>query len=82
MTASRGSVGSAVEGAFRYGVLAAAIAGLTGIGWLYLSETLSPIAAAYTLFALFPVYLVFVASILSVWLGEDKDATDLRPVSR
>jgi hypothetical protein len=31
---------------------------------------------------LFPVYLVFVASVLSVWLGYDKDTTSLRPVYR
>ena len=40
------------------------------------------IAFGYVLVLLFPVYLLVVAVALSVWLGYDKDATDLRPVYR
>ena len=66
--------------AFRLGLYAAAIFGATLISSLYWFEIIEPILAGYALLLLFPVYLVFVATVLSVWLGYSKDATALRPV--
>lgn len=68
--------------AFRLGLKAAAIAGLAGVGLLYWLGAITLVLAGYMLLVLFPVYLVFVATVLSVWLGYDKDASDLRPVYR
>ncbi len=63
-------------------MVAAAALALGALGALYWAGMLSPIAAGFALLAVFPVYLVFAASVLSVWLGYDKDETDLRPVYR
>lgn len=82
MDATRTSPGSAAAHAFRLGIEASAIVGLIGIGLLYWSGILAPILVAYVLVVLFPVYLVLVAAVLSVWLGYDKDSTALRPVYR
>ena len=68
--------------AFRLGMTAAAVVGLVGVGMLYWAGLLPPALLGFTLVICFPVYLVFAASALSVWLGFDKDATDLRPVRR
>jgi hypothetical protein len=59
-----------------------AVVGLAVVGLLYWLGSLGPVMAGYTLLVLFPVYLVFVAVLLSRWLGYDKDATALRPVTR
>jgi hypothetical protein len=74
--------GPAARSAFRLGMLAAGVVGLAAIGAGYLDGLLTATTGLYALIALFPVYLVVVASALSVWLGYDKDATDLRPVYR
>jgi len=74
--------GPAARSAFRLGMLAAGTVGLAVLCTLYLRGVLTETTALYVLFALFPVYLVVVATVLSVWLGYDKDATDLRPVYR
>jgi hypothetical protein len=63
-------------------MLAAAVVGLTILGACYMQNVLTTTTALYVLFALFPIYLVLAASVLSVWLGYDKDVTDLRPVYR
>lgn len=76
------SPGAGAHSAFRLGMGAAAIAGLAAVGLLYWSAVLTPVLAGFVLLLIFPVYLVFVASALSVWLGFGKDATDLRPVYR
>ncbi|MBX0297747.1 hypothetical protein [Haloarcula nitratireducens] len=76
------SPGPAAAHAFRLGVGAGALVGLGGIGLLYWVGSLTPAFVAYALVYLFPVYLVFVAAALSVWLGYDKDETALRPVVR
>ena len=68
--------------AFRLGMAAAAVVGLVGVGALYWAELLPPAFLGFMLVICFPVYLVFAASALSVWLGFDKDKTDLRPVRR
>lgn len=66
--------------AYRLGLRAGAILGVTLIGTLYWFGVIELLLAGYALLLLFPVYLVFVAAALSVWLGYDKDATALRPV--
>jgi hypothetical protein len=63
-------------------MIAGALIGVVGIGLLYWLESLEPVVIGYALFVLFPVYLVLVAAVLSVWLGYDQDATSLRPVYR
>jgi Na+/proline symporter len=66
--------------AYRLGMITGAIVGLLTVGALYWAGVLTPLALGYVVVALFPVYLIVVAVILSVWLGYDKDATSLRPV--
>lgn len=82
MTTPKVSPGANAHHAFRLGIAAAAIIGLAGAGLLYWTGALTAPMLAFTLLLCFPVYLVFAASALSVWLGFDKDATDLRPVYR
>jgi hypothetical protein len=82
MQLSNHTPGPAARSAFRLGMLTAIVVGLATVGACYLWGVLTTTTALYTLFALFPVYLVLVASVLSVWLGYDKDVTDLRPVYR
>jgi len=74
------SPGPAAAQAYRLGLRAGAIVGLGAIAALYYFGVIELILAGYALLLLFPVYLVFVAAGLSVWLGYDKDATALRPV--
>lgn len=76
------SPGPAAAQAFRLGIVASAVGGLAGIATLYWFDILTPLLAGYALVLLFPVYLVFAATVLSVWLGYNKDATALRPVYR
>jgi hypothetical protein len=64
------------------GILASAVIGLAGIGLLYWFGSITLVIAAFVLVLLFPVYLVVVATVLSRWLGYDKDHTALRPVYR
>jgi len=66
--------------AYRLGMIAGAVLGLLTAGALYWTGVLTPLALGYVVVALFPVYLIVVAVVLSVWLGYDKDATSLRPV--
>jgi len=72
--------GPAAGYAFRLGIVAAVLLGLAGIGLLYWSGILTSALAGYTLVVLFPIYLVLAATVLSIWLGYDKDETSLRPV--
>lgn len=76
------SPGPAAAQAFRLGIVASAVGGLGGIATLYWLGVLTPLFAGYVLILLFPVYLVFAATALSVWLGYNKDTTSLRPVYR
>lgn len=78
-TASK-TPGPAAAHAFQLGIRASAIFGVAVIGTLYWFDIINLLLAGYALLLLFPVYLVFVASALSVWLGYNKDATSLRPV--
>ena len=79
MTTARPSPGPDAAHAFRLGILAGGIVGLAVAGLLYWTGALTLFAFGYVVALLFPVYLVFVAIALSVWLGYDKDATALRP---
>ncbi|MFC6941659.1 hypothetical protein ACFQE8_17060 [Salinirubellus sp. GCM10025818] len=74
--------GPGAQSAFRLGMGAAAVAGLAAVGLLYWTAVLTPLLVGFVLLLVFPIYLVFAASALSVWLGFGKDATDLRPVYR
>lgn len=76
----RKSPGPAAAYAFRLGMYAGAIVGLAGIGALFVVGALSLVLLGYVLVFLFPIYLVLVATVLSVWLGYDQDVTSLRPV--
>lgn len=76
------SPGPAAAAAFRSGMVAGGMLGLVGLGLLYWTGVVTPIVVGYSLFALYPVYLVVVAVVLSRWLGYDKDVTALRPVYR
>ena len=76
----RKSPGPAAAYAFRLGMYAGAIIGLAAIGALFFVGALSLVLLGYALVLLFPVYLVIVATVLSVWLGYDQDAASLRPV--
>ena len=72
--------GADAGGAYGLGVMAVAVVGRLVAGALYWVGALGPLALGYVVVALFPVYLIVVAVVLSVWLGYDKDATTLRPV--
>lgn len=82
MTGPNVSPGPNAHHAFRLGLAAAALVGLVGIAGLYWTGSLTLALLGFSLLALFPIYLVFAASALSVYLGFDKDETDLRPVYR
>ncbi len=74
--------GPVARNAFKTGMTAAAVLGLAGVGALWTLGVLDPVLLGYLLVLVFPLYLVFAASALNVWLGYGKDATDLRPVYR
>lgn len=76
------SPGAAADSAFQLGMISAAVVGLVALGALYWTGEFGLAVLGFTLVLGFPVYLIVVASALSVWLGFDKDATDLRPVYR
>jgi hypothetical protein len=82
MTSVRVVPGGAADAAFRLGVVAAVMAWLGALALLYWAGAVTPLAAGVVLLCLSPVYLIVVAVVLSVWLGYDKDATALRPVTR
>jgi hypothetical protein len=66
--------------AFRFGMIAGGAVGAVCLGTLYWASGLSLLALGYVVIALFPVYLIVVAILLSRWLGYTKDVTSLRPV--
>jgi hypothetical protein len=76
------SPGPDANRAFRIGMVIAVVAGLCFLGVLYWPRWISGKVLAFALVVLFPVYLLVAASILSVWLGFDKDPTDLERVYR
>ena len=74
--------GPVAHSAFRTGLIAAAVVGLAGVGSLYLFGLIDLILLGYLAAVAFPIYMVLAASVINVWLGYGKDATDLRPVYR
>lgn len=82
MTRLRITPGPSARSAFRLGIVAAAVLALAGVGFLYWAGHLTLVLTGFVLLIVFPVYLVFAASVLSVWLGYNKDSSDLRPVYR
>jgi hypothetical protein len=66
--------------AFRLGMIAGGAVGAVCLSALYWMSGLSLLALGYVVVALFPVYLIVVATLLSRWLGYTKDVTSLRPV--
>lgn len=82
MTPVRTAPGPDADYAFRLGVIAGAILGFAVLGLSFWGGVVGPIGLGYLLLAVFPVYMVFVTVLLSVWLGYDKDETALRPVYR
>ena len=82
MTRLKVTPGPSARSAFRLGIAAAAVLALAFVGVLYWYGQLTLVLTGFVLLVVFPVYLVFAASALSVWLGYDKDSSDLRPVYR
>jgi len=82
MSAVKITPSAAAHQAYRLGVFAVVIAGLAVIGLLFWTGTLDAVTTVYALVVVFPMYVVVGASIVSAWAGLDKDATDLRPVTR
>lgn len=76
------SPGPEAHRAFRSGMLFAAVAGLAALGGLYWVGLLEPLHIVFAIAVCGPVYLIIAASALSIWLGFDKDASDLRRVTR
>jgi hypothetical protein len=81
MSTVQTSPGPDADRAFRLGTIASAVALLATVGALYWTGIATLLAVVCVLVAVFPVYLVLVAAVLSVWLGYGKDATALRPVT-
>mgnify|MGYP000250607567 CR=1 FL=1 len=82
MSTTKVAPGPDAHQAFREGMIVAAIAGFAGIAILYWAGLMTLPLLGFTLLLGIPIYLVFAAVALSVWLGFNKDATDLRPVYR
>ncbi len=68
--------------AFRLGLAAATVVAAVVIVALYWTGSVPPVILGFMVLLVFPVYLVCAASVLSVWLGYDKDPTDLQRVTR
>lgn len=82
METSEVTPGPDAHRAFRLGLAVAAALALFAVGVLFWAGIASLEIVAFALLIGFPIYLIYVASILSVWLGFDKDPSDLRPVYR
>jgi hypothetical protein len=78
------SPGPIAERAFESGFKAAILGGIVGIGSLYWTDVLSTANGLHTTLTvvLFPVYLIFAATALGVWLGFATDGSDLHRVTR
>lgn len=74
--------GPSADAAFRLGVVAAVVLALVVLGTLYSAGMVTTFVVGFAVLVVFPVYLLFVASALSVWLGFDKGVADLRRVTR
>lgn len=81
MTGALPRPGPDANRAFRHGIVAACVLALAALGALYWAGALDLVHVGFAVAVGGPVYLVLAASALSVWLGFDKDATDLQPVT-
>ena len=77
------SPGPIAERTFERGFKIAILGGLAGVGLLYWTGILSATNGVHisVTLVLFPVYLVFVAMVLGVWLGFATDERDLQRVT-
>jgi len=82
MTPYRPRPGPDAARAFRLGIAAGGLVGLTVAAISFWFSTMTIFAFGYVFLLVFPIYLVLVAIALSVWLGYDQDTTSLRPVYR
>ena len=82
MESPRKTPGPTADRAFTTGIRTAIVGAFVCLGALYWFEVLTPLFVGVTLVVLFPIYLLVVASVLSVWLGYDRDPSDLRRVRR
>lgn len=81
MASLRSEPGPTANQAFRLGIATAIVVALCGLAVLYSLGAVTLVALVFGVVVGLPVYLLFVASALSVWLGFGKDVTDLRPVT-
>jgi hypothetical protein len=82
MADSSRSPGPIAERTFDRGFKVAVVGGVGGVWLLYWIDVLSvsnTVHATVTI-VLFPVYLIFAATLLGVWLGFDTDRRDLERV--
>ncbi|MEF8780325.1 MAG: hypothetical protein V5A46_06580 [Haloferacaceae archaeon] len=80
MRSSKGRPGPVAESAFRTGLVSATVAGLSVVAGLYWIGWLTrPMLSVLALLA--PVYLVFAAALLNVWLGYGGESVPLRRVT-
>jgi len=82
MATPAGTPGPDAHHAYRTGLITATIVAAVALAALYWTGIVSLGVAGFAVVVGFPAYFVFVAVLLGVWLGFDKDATDLRPVYR
>jgi len=75
------SPGPIADRTYRFGFRLAVGAGLAAVGLLFGLGYLSLSDTIIVLLLIFPVYLIFTATALSVWLGYDTDQTDLTRVT-
>ena len=78
----RRSPGHAAAGAFRLGMVCAAVCGLSVFGLYWATTSIEPHVAGAAFLATYPVYLLVAAAVLSRWLGYTKDTSALRRVTR
>lgn len=74
---------SATDETFVLGMKGAVLVGFAGLALFDIVDVFSLLEPVNALFVvlLFPVYLVFVAMVLTLWQGEDPDESDLEQVA-
>ena len=73
--------GPIADRVYRFGFRVATVGGLAALGAGFALGHLTLPTLVFVLMTLFPVYLLFVAVALALWLGYDTDRTDLQPVT-
>jgi uncharacterized membrane protein YdbT with pleckstrin-like domain len=82
MTDSRVEPGRPARETFRTGIRVAVVTAVAAACFLYWLDVVTLLFGLFALLVLLPVYLVVVASLLSVWLGFDRTAVEPQPVRR